>query len=101
MTKEALYYKEKSNNKVTCTLCPHECSLSENKRGKCKVRINIQGKLLSENYNLISAIHSDPIEKKPLYHFYPGKKYSFGWKYRLQYEMQFLSELFNIPNKYS
>lgn len=73
MTKEALYYKEKSNNKVTCTLCPHECSLSENKRGKCKVRINIQGKLLSENYNLISAIHSDPIEKKPLYHFYPGK----------------------------
>jgi pyruvate formate lyase activating enzyme len=73
VTKEASYYKLKKKDKVQCVLCPHECTISDNKRGKCKVRKNNKGKLISENYNIISALHSDPIEKKPLYHFFPGK----------------------------
>jgi len=54
-------------------LCPHNCIINEGKFGLCNVRQNENGKLISDNYAQVSAIHSDPIEKKPLYHFYPGK----------------------------
>lgn len=70
---EAQFYEKIENNKVRCTLCPHYCTLSEGKTGICKVRTNISGKLISENYGKISGYHFDPVEKKPLYHFYPGK----------------------------
>ncbi len=55
-------------------LCPHECVLHSGERGKCRVRLNRDGVLYAENYGLIPAMHLDPIEKKPLYHFYPGSK---------------------------
>lgn len=71
--KEALFYTSLESSKVQCVLCPHNCIISENNQGICKVRKNIGGKLISENYSLLSAVHNDPIEKKPLYHFYPGK----------------------------
>ncbi len=71
--KEALYYTKLSEKKVQCTLCPHRCIIRDGARGICKVRKNIEGTLYSESYGLFSAIHLDPIEKKPLYHFYPGK----------------------------
>ena len=61
-----------SKDVVRCNLCPHYCNLSLGERGKCGVRKNIDGKLIAENYGVISSIHLDPIEKKPLYHFYPG-----------------------------
>jgi len=73
MQKEAKYYKKLENEQVQCVLCPHNCIINEGKYGICKVRKNSKGRLISENYAQISAIHSDPIEKKPLYHFYPGK----------------------------
>jgi pyruvate formate lyase activating enzyme len=71
--KEALYYKTLENNKVQCFLCPHNCIIKDNKRGICGVRKNSGGKLYSENYGEITALGIDPIEKKPLYHFYPGR----------------------------
>jgi len=71
--KEALFYQKKDNQKVQCLLCPDNCIIAEGKRGACKVRKNNKGMLIAENYALISAIHTDPVEKKPLYHFYPGK----------------------------
>ena len=55
-------------------LCPHQCILHEGKTGICGVRQNIGGKIRSKNYGLISGFALDPIEKKPLYHFYPGSK---------------------------
>jgi len=58
-------------NKIHCKLCPHECKISESKTGICQVRKNISGKLYSLNYGKISSIAVDPIEKKPLYHYYP------------------------------
>ncbi len=72
MTKEAWYYKKKQNNEVQCFLCPHHCVISEGASGKCNVRKNEKGKLITGAYGKLAAIHRDPIEKKPLYHFYPG-----------------------------
>lgn len=70
--KEAMYYKKGEASKVYCSLCPHYCSISENKAGKCRVRKNIEGTLYTLNYGKITSYAYDPIEKKPLYHFYPG-----------------------------
>ncbi|MFW5981728.1 MAG: AmmeMemoRadiSam system radical SAM enzyme [Halanaerobiales bacterium] len=72
--KEAQYYKKKSDDRVHCFLCPQNCLITEGKKGLCKARINHDGILYSENYAKISAIAIDPIEKKPLYHFYPGEE---------------------------
>ncbi|MCX7941816.1 MAG: AmmeMemoRadiSam system radical SAM enzyme [Dictyoglomaceae bacterium] len=71
--KEALYYKKLDNKKVQCLLCPHHCLILSGKRGICGVRENREGILYSLNYNFVSSIALDPIEKKPLYHFHPGK----------------------------
>lgn len=69
---QALYYEEIDNDKVQCHLCPHNCILLPGERGNCTVRKNIDGKLIAENHGLCSFVQFDPIEKKPLYHFYPG-----------------------------
>lgn len=68
---EALFYKT-LDKKVNCSLCPHNCIIKDGSTGICNVRRNIKGKLVSENFGRLSAINFDPIEKKPLYHFYPG-----------------------------
>jgi pyruvate formate lyase activating enzyme len=57
---------------VRCGLCPHRCVLAEGERGLCRVRENRGGKLYTFVYGNPCAIHVDPIEKKPLYHFMPG-----------------------------
>lgn len=71
---EALYYYKESNNQVVCSLCPHNCRISDSKTGICKVRQNKNGVLTTKNYGRVSSIGFDPIEKKPLYHFYPGSE---------------------------
>jgi pyruvate formate lyase activating enzyme len=70
--KEAYLYKKLSGLKVQCRNCPHYCLLSPNQRGKCGVRENIGGKLYSLVYEKAVALHIDPIEKKPFFHFLPG-----------------------------
>lgn len=70
---KALFYKTLANNKVKCELCPWNCMLSPGQLGNCKVRANENGVLVTEVYNKVAALGSDPIEKKPLYHFHPGK----------------------------
>ena len=69
---QALYYDALDHQKVQCQLCPHSCVLGLDERGDCDVRKNIDGQLITENYGISSSIQFDPIEKKPLYHFYPG-----------------------------
>ncbi|ABS60833.1 AmmeMemoRadiSam system radical SAM enzyme [Fervidobacterium nodosum] len=77
---EAKYWKrletfgrsESDENKLQCVLCPHECVISDGRTGICKVRKNIEGKLYSLNYGEVTSMALDPIEKKPLFHFYPG-----------------------------
>jgi len=69
---EALFYEKLKDKKVKCNLCPNFCIIKENEYGKCKARKNIDGKLYSMVYGKIAAMHIDPIEKKPFFHFLPG-----------------------------
>ena len=62
-----------AENKIVCELCPHECRIDEGKSGVCGVRVNKAGVLEAAGYGHLSSAHLDPIEKKPLYHFLPGK----------------------------
>ena len=68
------FFIELEDRAVKCTLCPHECVIKEGKVGVCGVRGNIDGELYSLNYGRLIAIHNDPIEKKPLFHFLPSSK---------------------------
>ncbi len=70
--KESLLYKKNDDGSAACRLCAHYCTLKDGQSGICRVRKNIKGELFSLNYDRIAAVHNDPIEKKPLYHFLPG-----------------------------
>jgi len=72
MIVKALHWKKLDKNRVHCYLCPHECKIREGKYGICKSRLNRNGKLVAENFGELVTVAFDPIEKKPLYHFYPG-----------------------------
>ena len=65
---------EKDHEKIRCALCPHRCVIAEGKSGICRVRMNKNGDLSLPYYGVLSAKGMDPIEKKPLYHFYPGRQ---------------------------
>ena len=69
----AKYFK-KDRNGILCMLCPHKCFLKSGQIGICKSRKNIDGILYALNYGNLCAVHVDPIEKKPLYHFLPGSR---------------------------
>ena len=71
--KEAAYYEKLEGEKVHCHLCPQDCVIAAEKKGFCRVRTNHDGILYSEIYEHMLAAHLDPIEKKPLYHFHPGR----------------------------
>jgi len=70
--KEALYYSKLKNKIVNCNLCPTNCVIKPDNLGNCGVRKNIDGKLYSLVYAKPVSISTDPIEKKPLYHFLPN-----------------------------
>jgi len=72
MKKEARLYEKLENKLVHCYLCNHHCKIAEQKFGFCGVRQNIDGILYTQVYGKVIASHIDPIEKKPLYHFFPG-----------------------------
>ncbi|MDR3062685.1 MAG: AmmeMemoRadiSam system radical SAM enzyme [Methanobrevibacter sp.] len=100
MNKETLFYKKLDNelnnnnnnnnnkdnnnesnffNVVQCCICARYCLIEDNSYGFCGRRKNIRGKLYYMDYNLLSSLNVDPIEKKPLYHFFPGTTtYSIG-----------------------
>ncbi len=70
---EAAYYRAEDGGRVVCELCPQNCRVAPGKEGFCRVRGNRNGKLYALTYARVAAAHMDPIEKKPLYHFYPGE----------------------------
>lgn len=70
--KEARLYTKNKDESVDCLLCRHRCRIRAGKRGICMVRENRDGTLYSLFYGRPVAVAIDPIEKKPLYHFYPG-----------------------------
>ena len=69
---EAMLYEKLVDNKVQCNLCNHRCDIADSKRGICAVRENESGTLYSSVYRKAISANLDPIEKKPLYNFYPG-----------------------------
>ncbi|NPE30670.1 AmmeMemoRadiSam system radical SAM enzyme [Methanococcoides sp. SA1] len=79
MIKEAMLYDKRDNNKVKCNVCNHRCIIAPGKRGFCSTRENRDGTLYTLIYNVVSSEAVDSIEKKPLFHFYPGSlSYSLG-----------------------
>ncbi len=68
------YYRYKDENHITCILCKHYCSLKKDGHGICGINYNIDSKLVNKTYGHPSALHIDPIEKKPLYHFLPSSR---------------------------
>ncbi len=73
--REAMLYKRENENvnaKVRCNVCAHQCLIPEDGFGICRTRQNRAGKLYTLIYAEASSINADPVEKKPLYHFYPG-----------------------------
>jgi len=71
MKVEAKYYESLDGN-VRCNMCPHNCTIKPDQYGLCRGRKNENGTLWAINYGRTTSIALDPIEKKPLYHFYPG-----------------------------
>jgi pyruvate formate lyase activating enzyme len=69
---KALYQEKLSGNTVRCLICPHNCTVHEGKYGQCRTRVNDHGELYSTAYGAPCSLSVDPIEKKPLFHFYPG-----------------------------
>ena len=71
LKKEAILY-DKIGKSLNCKVCERRCIISDGKKGFCDMRENINGKLYTLNYAAASSVAVDPIEKKPLFHFYPG-----------------------------
>ncbi|MEW6557052.1 MAG: AmmeMemoRadiSam system radical SAM enzyme [Elusimicrobiota bacterium] len=74
--KDALYFEiyNQEKKQIKCNLCPNYCIIADGKTGSCRIRKNIDGKLFTLTYNNFTSVSMDPIEKKPLYHFYPGSE---------------------------
>ncbi|MBR9678954.1 MAG: AmmeMemoRadiSam system radical SAM enzyme [Nanoarchaeota archaeon] len=100
--KEALFYS-KELDYLKCELCAHNCIIKEGKTGLCGVRKNVDGKLFSISYGRIISPQMDAIEKKPLYHFFPGSKtFSFG-TYGCNFKCVFCQNhhlSYNVPENY-
>ena len=69
---QAYLFDKLPDKTVACKLCHHRCVIKNGKLGICQVRQNTDGLLVSLVYVKVVARNVDPIEKKPLFHFYPG-----------------------------
>ena len=71
---EGFLYRKLKNDKVVCGICPNRCILAPGDRSVCRSKVNMDGKLYSLTYGNPCSLNTDPIEKKPLYHFKPRIK---------------------------
>jgi pyruvate formate lyase activating enzyme len=77
--KEASFWKSLEDGRVRCQLCPHRCLIDQGRRGICRIRENRGGRLYALTYGRPVSLAVDPVEKKPLFHVYPGSRiYSVG-----------------------
>lgn len=75
----ARYWHWTDDRRIQCDLCPRDCKLHEGQRGACFVRMRSKDQMILTTYGRSSGFCVDPIEKKPLNHFYPGTSIlSFG-----------------------
>jgi len=74
-----LYKKSSKTQKIRCEICANYCKIAEGNVGICRQHKNINGELFDESYGIVSSLSPDPIEKKPLNHFFPSTlTYSIG-----------------------
>jgi pyruvate formate lyase activating enzyme len=73
MIKTAAWWRPLDNGQVACDLCPIYCRLREGQTGPCATRANHKGAMVPLHYGRIVSAAVDPIEKKPLYHYHPGR----------------------------
>ena len=83
---KAILYERLAENRAKCNVCQRRCNIAEGKMGICMTRVNKGGDIYSTIYNVVSSMAADPIEKKPVYHYFPGTKCfslgSFGCNFR-------------------
>jgi pyruvate formate lyase activating enzyme len=72
MEREAMLYEKVGGGRVRCHVCQWRCVINPGKVGVCRMRLNRDGVLFTLNYAEVSSVAADPIEKKPLFHFFPG-----------------------------
>ncbi len=70
--REALLYEKLPGSRVRCSVCQWRCTMGPDKLGVCRMYQNRGGVLFNLNYAQASSVNADPIEKKPLFHFFPG-----------------------------
>jgi pyruvate formate lyase activating enzyme len=70
-SKEALFYTSLADKYTQCNLCPNACKLADGGRSICRNKFNVGGKFYTIAYGNPCTVHTDPIEKKPLFHFFP------------------------------
>ncbi len=79
MLYESILYENLANNRVQCNICNHNCIIDNDSYGLCGTRLNNEGTLYSITYGQVSSLNTDPVEKKPFYHFHPNSlAYSVG-----------------------
>lgn len=90
--------------RVQCEICPHNCKISVDHKGLCGARKNVNGRIIDENYGIITSIALDPIEKKPLRRFFPGSKIlsvgSYGCNFRCSFCQNHAISMDHSPAKY-
>lgn len=69
---EAMLYDRREDGSTDCRVCPRLCHIKPGKSGSCRARVNRDGTLFAITYGRVCSVAADPIEKKPLYHFFPG-----------------------------
>ena len=98
-SREGYGYQSLDEKQVACLICPNHCVLSPGDRSVCRSKVNVNGKLYSLAYGNPCAVHIDPIEKKPLYHFAPRIDGVFTGRRRLQLPLSELPELGDLPGE--
>jgi len=72
--REAAHYEKLGDGKIECRLCSHHCRVNDRERGRCGARENRGGSYKTLVYAQPTAVHVDPVEKKPLFHYFPGSQ---------------------------
>ena len=96
---EARWWETMADGRLHCYLCPRHCHIGEGQNGFCFIRKNEGGRLLQLGYGRPAAIAMDPVEKKPLNHFFPGNQDPVHGHGGMQHGLLLLPELGHLQSQ--